>query len=375
MPRARLERLAPEERLLCRVARLDREDHDGRVRRMLEGPIDWDRFWSLAHLHEVLPLSWAFLRADADRRAKVPIAVAERAERVYFATQIRTNQRTEEVGRVLSGMEAAGIEAMVVKGLALVNTVYGTDGLRTFDDLDILVRRRDLDPSRAALEALGYRTRAVPLFEEVDHRFHDLQYFRPLSGRLECLELHWDLWDPRQFRSDIEGFWQRARPATIAGANRLVLSDADTLLHLAIHRTRAPLRLRFICDVAELIRARGQTIDWDALVSRAESVGARTAVHMVLDLAAQLLDADVPAETLRATSPGRVKRAMLERTCGATAMFQRVSDDDVRQQPHLVLRVLEQDGALTIARAGARAAVRKRSKWRYNRRLRSPAGG
>jgi Uncharacterised nucleotidyltransferase len=363
MPRAaQLERLAPEERLLCRVARLDREDHDGQVRRMLDGPIDWDRFWSLAHLHEVLPLSWAFLRADADRRAKVPIDVAERAERVYFATQILTNQRMEEVGRVLSG-------------LALVSTVYGTDGLRTFDDLDMLVRRRDLDPSRAALAALGYRTRAVPLFEEVDHRFHDLQYFRPLSGRLQCLELHWDLWDPRQFRSDIEGFWRRARPAAIAGADRLGLSDADTLLHLAIHRTRAPLRLRFICDVAELIRVRGATIDWDALVSRAESVGARTAIHMVLDLATQLLDADVPAETLRATSPGRVKRAMLERTCGATAMFQRVSDDDVRQQPHLVLRVLEQDGALTIARAGARAAVRKRSKWRYNRRLRSPAGG
>ncbi len=120
---------------------------------------------------------------------------------------------------------------------------------------------------------------------------------------------------------------------------------------------------------------RGETIDWHALVSRAESVGARTALHMVLDLARQLLDADVPGEVLRATSPGRMKRAMLERTCGATPMFHRVSDDDVRQQPHLVLRVLEQDGALTIARAGARAPVRKRSKWRYNRRLRTPVGG
>jgi Uncharacterised nucleotidyltransferase len=375
MLRVRIERLPPEERLLCLAARLDREDHDGRARRLLDGPIDWDRFWSLAQLHEVLPLSWAYLRADADRRASVPIDVAERAERVYFATQIRTSERTAEVGRVLSGMEAAGIEAMVVKGVALVSTVYGSDGLRTFDDLDILVRRRDLDPSRAVLDALGYRTRAVPRFEEVDHRFHDLQYFRPLSGRLQCLELHWDLWDPRQFRSAIDGFWQRARPATIAGADRAVLSDADTLLHLAIHRTRSPLRLRFVCDVAELIRARGATIDWDGLVSRAESVGARTAVHMILDLAAQLLDADVPAEPLRATAPGRLKRAMLERTCGATAMFKPVADDDVRQQPHLVLRVLEQDGALTIARAGARAAVRKRSKWRYNRRLGSATGG
>lgn len=375
MPAVHLDRLGPEERLLCRIARLDRDDHDGHVRQLLDGPIDWERFWSLANLHEVLPLSWAWLRADAERRDRVPVGVAERAERVYFATQIRTTQRTEEADRVLGGLAAAGIEAMVVKGLALVHTVYGTDGLRTFDDLDILVRRRDLVTSRAVLGDLGYRTRAVPRFEEVDHRFHDLQYFRPLSGRLECLELHWDLWDARQFRSDIDGFWQRARPATIAGASRLVLSDADTLLHLAIHRTRAPLRLRFVCDVAELVRARGTTIDWDDLVARAESVGARTALHMILALAAQLLDAPVPGDVLRSTSPGRVKRALLERTCGATALFRPTSGAELTQQPHLVLRVLEQDGAFTIARAGARAALRKRSKWRYNRRLRAPAGG
>jgi hypothetical protein len=250
----------------------------------------------------------------------------------------------------------------------IAETVYRNIALRVFDDLDILVPPDRIGAARQALEALGYRTRATPRFEEVHHAFHDLQYFRELGAGEQCLELHWDLWPPARFRSDLSGLWARSRPSSVAGVAARVLSDEDVLLHLAIHRTAAPLRLRMVCDVAELVRDRGDRIDWEALVTRAELFGARTALHMILALAEDLLGSPVPADVRTRTRPGPVRSWILDRTCGVSALFRRAADDDLKQQPRLVYRIAEQDGAWRIVRSAFAAFVRKPAKWRYQQR-------
>jgi len=366
-----LEDLPAEERLLCLLARLDAPEALGLPPTILDGPIDWDRLWTLAHRHEVVPLVWSRLRATPERRSRVPDVFATRAERRYLATMIRNAARVEELGRVLRAFADASIDVMPVKGPMIAETVYRDVALRVFDDLDILVPPGRADAARDALLGLGYRTRATPRFEEVDHRFHDLQYFRQVAGGELCLELHWDLWSPARFGSDVSGLWARSRTASVAGVAARVLGDEDVVLHLAIHRTSAPLRLRMVCDVAELVRDRGDDLDWDILVSRGELLGARTALHVVLALAANLLGAPVPSGVLGRTRPGAVKRWILDRTCGIPALFRRVADDDLKQQPHLVYRIAEQDGVARIVRSAFAALVRKPAKWRYQQRVSS----
>lgn len=356
------------------MARLDR-DGDARKQSAFDEPIDWETFWALAHRHEVVPMVWAWLRADATRQLSVPEPIIRRAQRRYFATMIRNRAWAAELATVLRAFAAAGVEAMPVKGVAIAETVYGDIGLRSFDDLDLLVRSDDLEAARRVLGSLDYSTRAVPRFEEATHAFHDLQHFRQVAGGELCLELHWDLWSPAHFRSDSAGRWQRARAAEIAGEATRVLADEDVLVHLAIHRTRSPLRLRFVCDVAELVVTRGALLDWDALVERAEALGARTALYMILSLATELLDARVPDEVLRRLRPIWPKRVLLERSCGTTALFRSVRSGDDRQQPHLVYRVLELDGAPRIARALVAALFRKPAKWSYRRHVAATVRG
>jgi Uncharacterised nucleotidyltransferase len=123
------------------------------------------------------------------------------------------------------------------------------------------------------------------------------------------------------------------------------------LLHLAIHRSRSALRLRWLCDIAELVRRRGDDLDWDAVGDRAERIGARTATWMVLSLAERFLGAEPPAGTLDRFRVGRAKQELLERTCGADATFRSALPAETDQTPHLTLRVFEQDGAGQISRA------------------------
>lgn len=368
---AALDRLGPEERLLCVTARVPQTGDDAVPAELRDPQLDWDAYWNLALRHEVQPLVWAFLRASRGRRAAVPERLARQAERRYFATVVRNGNRAAELGRVLSALGTAGVSAMPVKGVVLDELVYGPDVPRTFDDLDVLVRRAELPRARKALAELGYYGRPVPRFEEVDHRFHDVQLFRPVAGGEQCLEVHWDLWPAARFDSMLDDLWRRSVTARVGGVETRVLSMEDTLLHLAIHRTSSALRLRFICDVAEIVRQRSQDLDWEQLAARAAGVQARVALHMVLMLARELLAAPVPDRILSRTRPGMLRRRLLERTCGTSALFRRVGHDDHRQQPRLAYRVLEQDRPARVARSIVAGALRKRAKLAYNRRTRS----
>jgi hypothetical protein len=364
--------LSREERLLCRIARTPTPDERVDLEQLRDPELDWSGLWNLALRHEVQPLAWAWLRFREERHAAVPAQLAQAAERRFFATALRNRSRAAELRTVLQTLQRSGVEAMPVKGVALAELVYGEAAPRTFDDLDIVVRRKDLGDAREALAAIGYRGRPVPNFSEVAHRFHDVQLFRPVDGAQQCLEVHWDLWPPARFASTIDEMWRRSRTAEIAGVSARILADEDAILHLAIHRTSSALRLRFLCDIAELVRGRSDALDWDALESRARSVGAVVALHMALSLAAQLLDAPVPADVVARTAPSRTRLTLLDRTCGVRALFRRVRDDDHRQQPRLAYRILEIDRPGRVARAFVAGALRKVSKAEYNRRARAP---
>lgn len=356
-----------EQRILCLAARTRLDGHaEDRLATLLKAGCDWERLWQQAHRHEVVPLVTATLRSLGEG-AGVPAGWLARGQRRAVATLLRNTLLHDELLAVVAGLRDAGVEPLAIKGVVLGHTLYGSLALRPAADLDLLVGPADMPVARNALRTLGYGHRAQLLFAEAHHPYHDPQYFRATARGEICLELHHALWHPGYFARD-DGIFDRAVTVRLDGAPVRTLSGEDTLLHLAIHRTRSPLRLRLVCDIAELVRSAEQ-LQWDDVRRRAGALGARTAVHSALSLARDLLDAPVPCEVFDGLEVGALKRRVLDRTCGAGAMFRPAAPDDLAQQPHLLLRVLEQDGAARIARSLARALPRKahRQAWQMRR--------
>lgn len=316
---------------------------------LVKGGLDWDRMWDLGHRHDVLPLLAETLPVAAG--SAVPAEWLERATRRRHVTLLKNARMADALQAVLAGLTAADVPAIPVKGLVLAESLYGTLAARGAADLDVLVRPTDLDAARKILVELGYRQRSDPTFTALVHEFHDPPWYALSGNETIRLELHRDLWADRFFRSDAEGLWARSVEGTLLGTPTRLLSWEDTLIHLAIHRSRSPLRLRWVCDIAELIRRHGDELDWDAVALRAERVGARTSTWVVLSLADRFLGVAPPAGTLERFRIGRAKAALLERTCGGEATFRKAPPGDSDQTPHLTLRVFEQDGAGQIARA------------------------
>jgi hypothetical protein len=353
----RLGDLTPEQRALCLGARtgLDEMARERLVATAAAG-LDWDRLWSLGHLHEVIPLLSESL-PDALGDA-VPAEWLERARRRRFVTLSSNGRLAETLVAVLSALDAAGIAALPVKGLVIGDQLYGSLSLRPAADLDVLVRPDDLPAARAVLREIGFSQREEPGFKALTHEFHDPAWGRGSGHDHVRLELHWALWSDSERRLGTAGLWERSVTATLLDHPVRILSPEDTLLHLAIHRTRSALRLRWVVDIAELLRRHGPGLDWPAYLDRARIAGARTASWVVLGLAADLLGASPPVEVMDELRVGAPKRAILARTCGVGPLFRDVPDGELSQQPHLTLRSFEEDGPVRIARVLGAGLIR-----------------
>lgn len=319
------------------------------LRRLVEAGLDWDRMWDLGHRHDVLPLLAVSLPLAAGDAVSGPWL--ERAIRRRHVTLLRNGRMADALGRVLDGLSAADVPAMPVKGLVIAERLYGSLASRGAADLDVLVREPDLTAARRVLVELGYRQAQELTFHALVHEFHDPPWYVGDGNESVRLELHRNLWADRFFRSDIDGLWDRSVPGMLLDRPVRLLSLEDTLIHLAIHRSRSPLRLRWNCDIAELVRSHGTELDWDAVADRADRIGARTATWVVLSMADRFLGASPPPGVLQRFRIPAAKQELLERTCGGRATFRSAPPGDIDQTPHLTLRVFEQDGAGQIARA------------------------
>lgn len=352
-----LRSLRPEEHVLCLAARTTLSDATKvRLASAIADGLDWERLWALAHLHEVVPLVGASIVGLGGE--SVPSGWRERAVRRRHVTLRINAHLAETLIDILDGLEAAGVEAMPVKGLVLAEGLYGDVAARPCADLDVLVRPADLARSGDVLRAIGFGQRALPRYKALVHEFHEPAWGRGEGPEHVRLELHWALWADSERRLGTDGLWDRSVTGSLLGHPVRTLSIEDTLLHLAIHRTRSALRLRWLVDVAELVRRHGTSFDWAAYLDRAQKARARTASWVVLALARDLLDAPVPDDVLARLAVRQPKRAVLERTCGATALFRPAADGVVKQQPHLALRAFEEDGPRRISRLIVGSALR-----------------
>ncbi len=172
----------------------------------------------------------------------------------------------------------AGIEFLVLKGMALAYLVYPDPVTRPMTDIDLLVRPRDVARAAERIEGLGYRSlEHQEAFTDDLVRFGGELSFGRTPGPF--LELHWMLEQYERLRGviriDEEALWRRAMPYTMAGRTLRTPSPEDQLLTLAlhlglVHRMRG---LRWLLDIDLVARTFAGKIDWPATRERARAWG------------------------------------------------------------------------------------------------------
>jgi hypothetical protein len=265
------------------------------IRNLAAGPLDWGFVFDAARANSITPLVARQLRAALPDAAPAELARFEAAAR---ANVVRSLVLSAELIKILDAFHSREILAIPYKGPVAAAQAYGDSALREFEDLDIILRQRDIPKAHDVMLGLGYHAKFPQLFSSSagSRRIPGEYNYRDATDRV-VVELHTEA-TLRHFpvAPDLGEFAARMVPVRLCGPEVKTLSPEDALVALSIHGSKDFWeKILWIADISELVQSH-EELDWDAVWQRAESLRAQRMVCLALALATGLLDAPLPAE-------------------------------------------------------------------------------
>jgi hypothetical protein len=297
------------------------------------------------------PLLW---RALADHASDVlPALVRDDIAARRLAASAAALAATGQLIDVLDALERAGVRAMPYKGPVLSLDAYGDIGLRSSDDLDVLIDSVDVDRAWAALGAIGYRVQdgwSWKRWRAANAWQGQCALVAPEGGI--PLDLHWRTCDEKlPWNVPLGELWVNAHDLVVAGRTIKAPDAAGQLLLTLLHAARHGWdRLEFLACAAALMRP---TADVKRRLAVLTLPGARSALMAGLFATALLFD---DRERMASAPAGLWSTPQANRELAAAALRSvRTGDMGANRSARLHLRSL--DGYFDRARYFALAAL------------------
>ena len=288
-----------------------------RIRELIQNGVDWKVLADIVDRHRLTLLVYRRLLAVAPEALTQPGAngITERARGVAA----RNLRLTAELLTLLTEFEREGISAIPIKGPVLAQFAFGNLGWREFEDLDVLVRPKDIHRVMDLLVTMGYRPERVLLpgqeaaFMRSEHAFRFLRDHDQL-----VVEIHWRLQDRYlSFAFDLDDLWKRASRVDVFGKKVLWLSAEDTLLFLCMHGAKHYWeRLEWIACLPALLRS-NPSIQLPLVLDRASQLGGIRILQLGLLLAHDLDPASATEAVLARLDIHPMARELAERVWAA----------------------------------------------------------
>jgi hypothetical protein len=219
-----------------------------------------------------------------------------------------------ELRSCLRALRAAGVTCATVRGIALLERVYGDIVARPMGDIDLLIQRSEIDAVRQALSRLGYREmdRRPGFAEEFSY---SLKFFVERQFTV-VVEPHLSIaYPPALERLDMDEVWTRCVSATVIGEPTLSLCPEDLLLHLVLHlahRDDPPMVWSWELD--RVIRLTAEEIDWDLFPKLVRESGVERIVGRVFAGLETSFHTPIPSAvaTRLASEEGRESRTLAQ---------------------------------------------------------------
>ncbi|MGW1845545.1 nucleotidyltransferase family protein [Streptomyces sp. NPDC001966] len=131
------------------------EEPDERAAPLARADFDHGRLVEQAMRHGLLAALAHYLHRHGLRRT-LPARLRNPVLSYLLMSEHRAHLLTHEALRVSTALEGAGIQAAWTKGVVLQSTLYDDSGVRTYNDIDLMIAPADRERTQAALVDLGY---------------------------------------------------------------------------------------------------------------------------------------------------------------------------------------------------------------------------
>ena len=226
--------------------------------------------------------------------AGVPAAVREQLQVRMRAQHLFSLSMTAELFRILQNFSVDLIDAILVKGPLISVLAYGDPAIRSYVDLDLLLRHRDIAHAVHRMLAMGFHSDVPEVAIRAGKIPGEYLFRRPATQRV--VELHTE----HTFRyypkpMPIEDLFARRRSVLVDGQEMPALSLEDELILNCIHGAKHFWeRLMWVSDIAAVV-ARHPEINWEVAEHRAAQVGADRMLLVGVLLGSMLLNIPLPS--------------------------------------------------------------------------------
>ncbi len=220
----------------------------------------------------------------------------EELKKQIAADRLRWIVLSSAAENLAAAFEVDRVLAAFLKGFAYARELYPYPEQRPFNDLDILVRKADVEKAGQVLLTLGFRPAEMPSsYGAIEQSF----YKTVAPGFVLDVDLHWDLVGReslnREMRLTPDAFIERSLDR---GHGIRVLSVEDAMIFAAVNLVvhgYSPLQQFY--DFKLMTE---KPIDWDLLLTRARECRVRSALSAGLGIAETVFGAHVPDQVKRA---------------------------------------------------------------------------
>lgn len=258
-------------------------------------------FIELAHFHRLYPMFYAKLK-DSD----VPAAIMQPLKKEYMVNAFHMLRLTRSLDQLFRLFQDNQIRALLLKGPALAQHLYGDTSLRTCKDLDILISLDEFDRTEQLLYSIGFTLDYdTPRIYNWKKNGHHCNYSNHAEG--VHIEIHWRLNPGSWLEPTFDELWSRKEASFHANNPIYRLGDEDLLLYLSVHGARHSwFRLRWLLDIAQLLE---KELNWHLITELMQRYSYSLALGQALNLCNQLLATPLHADAQSIVISAKIRQS------------------------------------------------------------------
>lgn len=261
-------------------------------------PNDWKSLYHLAEINSISGIAGYVL--DQSEKVDCPDEIRQLFADVYFSTIVITTIRDEAMKSLIDLLNANGIDHLLFKGY-VVKDLYTVPELRTYGDIDFVIRLEDRAKCDALMRKHGYQIG------------DDWEPVYSYSMDTEHYEVHTELLDSNinerlDYRAYFKDFWDHAKKV----AEYTYVFEPEyhliyLLMHIAKHLYSSGAGIRMYLDIAFFLREYRTSIDWIHFQHEIEELKLSQFVNTVFSAVEEWFDVKSPI-LLSTLDPGFMDR-------------------------------------------------------------------
>ena len=295
-------KLTIEDKLILAGSKLYLTEKDIQyIEDMIPSVTNWNNFTDMVIQNGVGPLihkNFSLIKNST----LIPEGSLSRFKQTYYRCISRNMVLYEYFRNAVDSFSKVGISVIALKGISLAESIYSDIGLRQMSDIDLLVKKEDIEKCRNLLLDMGYKYTEVyksDFIKELDLPKH----YPPLVLNGVSIELHAKVhFDNPDFSVNIDDYWKRSQPIILSNMSVQSLSIEDNIqylcLHLNEHFNEGKPQLYSIVDISEVIKKYHSKINWEFFLESCNKYNCSSIVFKYLSLIRKYFDANIPDHIL-----------------------------------------------------------------------------